>query len=248
MPKHRKARAKTSNARDPAVRAAIIGGKYVVTAAVIAAIATIIPSIISSSNQTQSVANQPLSPSTPSPSSDLQSQFNKASFDLASPYAKTVSIGLSTLYVIYVTANRPLRLKVIEVLVNYISVAAPAMPTAANLPDYCLASPPLSYPSGVSLALKIIGNRNPDDIDQQINLTDINLAYATLDDSDFQNVNFSNDLMCRMISYHSSFQGASFDGADLRFARIEQTKGLTARQLDMADSLYKAELPASLFK
>jgi uncharacterized protein YjbI with pentapeptide repeats len=64
-----------------------------------------------------------------------------------------------------------------------------------------------------------------------------------LDGLNFQNVNFDNDLMCRVISYGSDFQDASFVGADLRFVIIQHSEGLTVDQLEKVYSLYKAELP-----
>jgi hypothetical protein len=179
-------------------------------------------------------------------SAPLPPNFVEALSELESGDEDTAVIGVRDLGFIYDTAAPALRSRVITVLVQYISVAAPPMPSQADSFGYCLANPPPNYPAGVSAALRILGNRNPADVGQVVNLSGINLAYATLDGLDFQNVNFDNDLLCRVISFRSDFQGASFDGADLRFSIIKYPTGLTAEQLQAVYSLYKANLPAGI--
>lgn len=91
--------------------------------------------------------------------------------------------------------------------------------------------------------MRIIGSRSGGNADRAVNLSDVNLGYAVLDGLNFAHVNFDNDLLCRAISYGSSFQEASFQGTDLRFAIIMNAHGLTAAQFRASYSLCKAQLP-----
>jgi uncharacterized protein YjbI with pentapeptide repeats len=66
-----------------------------------------------------------------------------------------------------------------------------------------------------------------------VNLSDLNLAYAVLHGLNFAHVNFDDDLLCRTIFNDSSFQGATLQGADLRFATLKNAQGPTAGQVNI---------------
>lgn len=226
--------------REVLIAAVITGG-----AAVLAAIITSVFSLLSGSG-TSSTGSQVASPSRTASPSSVQTDFNRALAEMESGRVGTVDNGVADLGIVYYMASPVLQRKIISILVQYIAAYAPPMPIAASSFGYCLMNPPPNYPSGPADALKIIGSRGIGGISQKINLSNINLAYATLDGLNLQNVNFDNDLLCRVISYGSNFEGASFEGADLRFMIIKDAKGLTAGQLRTAYSLYKAELPGAL--
>jgi hypothetical protein len=154
--------------------------------------------------------------------------------------------GISELGYIYVTANHREGQDIIEILTQFIIDHAPPLPELAYSFVYCLQQPgPPAYPPYLNQALRIIGERNPDDLGQSVNLSGLNFAYATLD-GNFENVNFDDDLLCRAISYGSDFEGASFAGADLRFFDVMNSDGLSAQQLQSAYSLYKAQIPQAI--
>jgi hypothetical protein len=146
----------------------------------IPAIASIMVQLISSSSGSQ----QPPSQAVISTRFSLQANFTKAFNEIVNGRG---SRGVYDLGMVYYSAaaNVPLQQEIISILVLYVSANAPPMPSAQSSSHYCLA-PPQNYPADLNDALKVIGNRNPYLISQRINLSHINLAYATLDDFNLQ--------------------------------------------------------------
>ena len=79
-----------------------------------------------------------------------------------------------------------------------------------------------------------------------IDLSNTNLAFASLQGLDFSNVTFDGALMCRMFLKQTNFSDASVVGTDLRFTEMVGARGLFAFQLLEADSLYKTNVPIDL--
>jgi hypothetical protein len=173
--------------------------------------------------------------------------FGSAESELRSGQELKVAAGINDLGFIAETADPALRSTIISALIGYIRTAAPPMPTRRQSFSYCLASPPRHYPPTISNALLVIASIVvPGDTRQIIELNDLNFAYATFNDLNFRNMDFDDDLLCRVTFYGSDFAGASFRGACLRFVIISDPSHLTSVQLQSAYSLYKAELPPAL--
>ncbi|MBQ1052739.1 pentapeptide repeat-containing protein [Micromonospora sp. C51] len=137
------------------------------------------------------------------------------------------------------------RQDVLRSLATFVRRHAPK--TLARSYDYCLKNPPPLYvPPEVELALQTIGRKLPEDDELVINLTRINIAYASLPDLNLRNVRLDGSLLCRAILVNSKLEGASFRDTNLRFSWMQGSQGLTADQLTLAASLQKAELPAHL--
>jgi hypothetical protein len=232
--------------RDKTIAAALITSGFGVVAVVIGSILT--AALSGHSNSAQQVPAK--SPSPPQPTSQAigsLNSYNSALALLENGNANAATRGVRDLGFMYFSVGPALRHRIIRTLADYVTTSGPPMPSVASSYGYCLTNPPPSYPARFADALKIIGERPASDIGQEVDLSNANLAYAVLDGGNFQNINFDNALMCRIISFGSSFQGATFSQADLRFAIIDQARNLTAEQLRSVYSLYKAELPRSVY-
>ncbi len=76
---------------------------------------------------------------------------------------------------------------------------SPVNRAAPSTRDYCFQVPAPPYPPDLDLALKDLGARLPADVHSvPIDLTGANLAYASIQSLDYENVQFDNALMCRM--------------------------------------------------
>jgi hypothetical protein len=134
---------------------------------------------------------------------------------------------------------------VLRSLAAFVRTHAPK--TLARSYDYCLKDPPPLYvPHEVEFALQTIGTKLPEDDELVINLTGINIAYASLPDLNLRNVRLDGSLLCRAILVKSRLDGASFRNTNLRFSWMQESQGITADQLALAASLQKVELPAYL--
>lgn len=223
------------------VVAAWIAAGAAVLAAIVGPVAAFIVNRVSPASG-QSATNTPRSGNPFS----IQGDFDSALAEIRSGRTNLTDQGMMDLGIVYIMANQAMRYRILTILALYVSQHAPPMPSADNTFAYCLMRSPPRLPLALYEALRIIGNRNPNDVGRRIDLSDVNLAYSVLDGLNLTNVNFDNDLLCRTIFFGSTFKGTSFVGADLRFSIIKEASGLQVGQLRVAYSLYKAQLPKTV--
>jgi hypothetical protein len=135
------------------------------------------------------------------------------------------------------------RQAVLERLAAFVRDRAPRSPGRRSY-HYCRQMPPASYPSEVELAIAAIGGRLEADVTFPINLGGINAAYAKIPYLDLRNVHFDGALLCRAILVNTKLGGATFRGANLRFANMVDAEGLAVGQLTAAASLQNVQLPS----
>jgi hypothetical protein len=138
-----------------------------------------------------------------------------------------------------------IRRAILQRLAAFISDRAPGRPRRDSY-GYCLQDPPPRYPTEVTLALQAIGSRDDITPKLRIDLSNVNLAYASLQDLNLSYVIFDGAIMCRTFLNDSQFTGASFIGTNLRFVVMPRITGLAPGQLRRVYTLYKAELPPNL--
>jgi hypothetical protein len=94
------------------------------------------------------------------------------------------------------SARQETRDAVLQRLAACVRDRAPQSPGADTL-SYCLKAPTTRYPTEVSLAMQAIGVRLDQDSNFPIDLSGVNLAYASLQSLDLRNVRFEGALLCR---------------------------------------------------
>jgi hypothetical protein len=111
---------------------------------------------------------------------------------------------------------------------------------------YCTQQPPLIVAPEVLAALQLLGQRKDGDLSLQLDLSNINLAYAPLANLHLDNIIFRGATLCRAILYGSSLAGAYFSQADLRYAIFDHASGLQESQLTDVYSLCGTTVPDNM--
>jgi hypothetical protein len=111
---------------------------------------------------------------------------------------------------------------------------------------YCTQSTKPTFPSEALSALQLIGQRQGADLAVKLDLSDTNLAYASLPSLRLNNIVFDGALLCRTVLTGSTFNEATFVGATLRYAFVTGAVGIGVQQLADVYSLCGTELPLPL--
>ncbi|MFC7485422.1 pentapeptide repeat-containing protein [Knoellia sp. CPCC 206453] len=187
-----------------------------------------------------------VSPSVNVPRSSTSVGIDDSLSGLGSPVAghRTASISRLRIAMLDPETTAAVRAAIIDSLVIFIRDHSPKHP-GINSFAYCMKPPPAPFPSEATLALQAIGETRGD-LTESIDLSRVNLSYASLQDLDFRNVRFDGALLCRTWFSHSRLDGATFRDANLRFSTFEGAEGLRSAQLSEAESILNVRLPNSL--
>lgn len=157
--------------------------------------------------------------------------------------------GITNLKIVVTHNSTPdeARRAVAERLAAYVRDFSPSLPIK-NVNAYCSKPPNTRYPSEVQLALETVGASRAFEVNASIDLSSVNLAYASLQGLDFRGVRLDGSLMCRTFLADSKFDGATMEGTNFMLALMEYSLGLEVDQLSRTDSLYRTTLPRALTK
>jgi hypothetical protein len=202
--------------------------------------------------QIQAPTQTPIPTPTPTPTptpkqydaSSLPSMLN--GLGSPSPTTRANTLAVLKLAVRDPSLNAELRHTILDRLVSYVKEGEHYVAPGPGSFDYCLKPPRTKYPPDLDFALQILGKRLAVDYPYVIDLSGVNLGYATMINLDFENARFDNATLCRTLMFGTNFTGASFNNADLRFSPMIGAVGLTEDQLTRAYTLFKVSLPKYL--
>ena len=225
------------------LRSALIQGRAAIIAALIVVLGGLLTWRLSSHSVPPSRAHHHVTRAhAPRVSSASQPTFKEARAEIRSPNLRVRDQGVTDFSIVDSgKVSQTAQWQIVKILESYLGhYAALKGESSAETYAYCASPVPLNYNPYFTEALKMIGSRSDGNVDKNVDLSGLNLAYAILDDLNFSHVHFDNDLLCRTWFIGDSFQHASFVEADLRFTRMLNAQGLTVGQLRATSSLCKA--------